>query len=86
MAYRQIHVGLGQHAAVEAGVVGCYQDSRPDRCAVARHEPLFPVDWADRLDHYFTDARLHVADGAGHFTLIECTEQFAELILAQQPT
>jgi pimeloyl-ACP methyl ester carboxylesterase len=51
-----------------------------------QHDPLFPTEWADRLGDYFTDARLHVAAGAGHFTPLECAEQFAELILVQQPT
>jgi pimeloyl-ACP methyl ester carboxylesterase len=51
-----------------------------------QHDPLFPRAWADRLEHYFTDVRLHVADDAGHFTPLESPEQFAELILVQQPT
>ncbi len=48
-----------------------------------RHDPLFPPQWADRLEHYFTDARLHMADGAGHFTPLECPEKFTELILGR---
>jgi pimeloyl-ACP methyl ester carboxylesterase len=51
-----------------------------------RHDPLFPPQWADQLEHYFTDVRVHFADGAGHFTPLECSDQFAELILVQQPT
>jgi pimeloyl-ACP methyl ester carboxylesterase len=51
-----------------------------------QHDPLFPSGWADQLEHYFTDVRLHFADSAGHFTPLECPEQFAELILVQQPT
>jgi pimeloyl-ACP methyl ester carboxylesterase len=50
------------------------------------HDPLFPREWADRLEHYFTDVHLHLADDAGHFTPLECPDQFAELILVQQPT
>ena len=46
-----------------------------------QHDPLFPRDWSDRLDSYFTDATLHFAFDAGHFTPVECPEQFAELIL-----
>jgi len=46
-----------------------------------QHDPLFPRDWSDRLDAYFTDVALHVAFDAGHFTPVECPEQFAELIL-----
>ncbi|MDT7792070.1 MAG: hypothetical protein QOD59_1506, partial [Mycobacterium sp.] len=46
-----------------------------------QHDPLFPRLWADRLDHYFSDVRLHVAEGVGHFTPLECPDQFAELVL-----
>lgn len=45
-----------------------------------QHDPLFPQEWADRLEHYFDDVRLHSADGAGHFTPVECPEKFAGLI------
>ena len=51
-----------------------------------QHDPLFPRQWADRLEHYFIDVRLHLADDVGHFTPLECPDQFAELILVQQPT
>jgi pimeloyl-ACP methyl ester carboxylesterase len=44
-------------------------------------DPLFPTEWADRLDDYFTDAGLQFADTAGHFTPLECPDQFAELVL-----
>jgi pimeloyl-ACP methyl ester carboxylesterase len=51
-----------------------------------QRDPMFPPEWADRLDDYFTDVRLHFAQGAGHFTPLEAPEEFAELILVQQPT
>ena len=52
-----------------------------------QHDPLFPREWSDRLEHYFTDAQLHFAFDAGHFTPLECAEQFAELILIRaQPS
>ena len=35
------------------------------------HDPLFPREWADRLEHYFVDVRLHFVDGVGHFTPLE---------------
>lgn len=44
-------------------------------------DPLFPVEWADRLGHYFEDVRLQIADEAGHFTPLECPQRFARLIL-----
>jgi pimeloyl-ACP methyl ester carboxylesterase len=45
------------------------------------HDPLFPREWSDRLDCYFTDVALHFAFDAGHFTPLECPEQFTELVL-----
>jgi len=45
-----------------------------------RHDPLFPSQWSDRLEDYFLDVRLHHADGAGHFTPVECPQRFADLI------
>jgi len=44
------------------------------------HDPLFPRDWSDRLDHFFNSASLHTVDGVGHFTPVECPNEFAELI------
>jgi pimeloyl-ACP methyl ester carboxylesterase len=44
------------------------------------HDPLFPREWSDRLDEFFADVRLHPVDGVGHFTPLECPEQFAALI------
>jgi pimeloyl-ACP methyl ester carboxylesterase len=44
------------------------------------HDPLFPPQWSDRVGDYFTDVRVHSADGAGHFTPLESPSQFAELI------
>jgi pimeloyl-ACP methyl ester carboxylesterase len=46
-----------------------------------QHDPLFPREWSDRLDSYFSDVELHFAFEAGHFTPLECPDQFAELVL-----
>jgi pimeloyl-ACP methyl ester carboxylesterase len=46
-----------------------------------RHDPLFPPEWSDRLEHYFTDVTLHMAEDAGHFTPLECPDLFARLVL-----
>jgi len=51
-----------------------------------QHDPLFPRQWADRLEHYFIDVQLHLAIDAGHFTPLECPEQFAELVLIRART
>ena len=45
------------------------------------HDPLFPRAWSDRLDQFFTDARLEYVDGAGHFTPLECRREFAAALV-----
>ncbi len=46
------------------------------------HDLLFPRQWSDRLGEFFTDARLTRLDGAGHFTRLECPEDFAAAVTA----
>jgi pimeloyl-ACP methyl ester carboxylesterase len=46
-----------------------------------QHDPLYPTEWSDRLEHYFAEVQVTTAFDAGHFTPLECPEQFAELIL-----
>jgi pimeloyl-ACP methyl ester carboxylesterase len=46
------------------------------------HDPLFPVQWSDRLEEFFTDARLTILDGAGHFTPLERPQEFAAAVMA----
>jgi pimeloyl-ACP methyl ester carboxylesterase len=45
-------------------------------------DPLFPAEWSDRLDDFFTDATLTILDGAGHFTPLERPRDFAAAVLA----
>jgi pimeloyl-ACP methyl ester carboxylesterase len=54
--------------------------STPASVLWPEHDPLFPREWSDRLGEFFTDAQLHTVDGAGHFTPVECPDEFAELI------
>ncbi len=50
-------------------------------------DPLFPVEWSDRAGDYFFDVAVHIADGVGHFTPLECPDRFAGLILGRvRPT
>jgi pimeloyl-ACP methyl ester carboxylesterase len=45
-------------------------------------DPLFPVEWADRLDEFFGQARLRVVAGAGHFAPLEFPGVIAEEVRA----
>jgi pimeloyl-ACP methyl ester carboxylesterase len=46
------------------------------------HDPLFPVEWADRLDQFMSNFSLKVMPGVGHFSPTEAPEIFAAEILA----
>ena len=45
-------------------------------------DPLYPRDWSDRLDEFFSDFRLRLVNGAGHFAPLEYPGIVAEEILA----
>jgi pimeloyl-ACP methyl ester carboxylesterase len=57
-----------------------------DRIAVSthvlwpEHDPLFPVEWSDRLEEYFSAVRLTRLPGSGHFSPLEAPDAFAEAI------
>jgi pimeloyl-ACP methyl ester carboxylesterase len=44
------------------------------------HDPLFPLEWADRLDEFFSALTLRRLPGAGHFSPLEAPDRFAEAI------
>ena len=46
------------------------------------HDPLFPRTWSDRLDEFFSDVTLRMADGVGHFSPLEAPHLFATEVTA----
>jgi pimeloyl-ACP methyl ester carboxylesterase len=46
------------------------------------HDPLFPRAWSDRVDDFFSDVRLDLLDGVGHFTPLESPHAFAAALAA----
>jgi pimeloyl-ACP methyl ester carboxylesterase len=42
------------------------------------HDPLFPLDWSDRLGEFFADFELHRLAGVGHFSPLEAPAAIAE--------
>lgn len=42
------------------------------------HDPLFPREWSDRVDEFFSQARLRLVDGAGHYAPLEYPAVIAE--------
>ena len=45
-------------------------------------DPLFPREWSDRLDEFFSDVRLRLVDGVGHYAPLEYPEVLVEEIVA----
>ncbi|GGL85267.1 alpha/beta fold hydrolase [Nakamurella endophytica] len=43
-------------------------------------DPLFPADWADRLDQWYADARVTVLPDVGHFVPVEAPAAFADAV------
>jgi pimeloyl-ACP methyl ester carboxylesterase len=41
-------------------------------------DPLFPVEWADRIGEFFADATLETLPGVGHFTPLEAPDAMAD--------
>jgi pimeloyl-ACP methyl ester carboxylesterase len=44
------------------------------------HDPLFPLEWADRLDEFFSAATLSRLPQSGHFSPLEAAEEFSAAI------
>jgi pimeloyl-ACP methyl ester carboxylesterase len=44
------------------------------------HDPLFPPQWADRLDEFFSAVTLQRLPDAGHFSPLEASDRFADAI------
>jgi pimeloyl-ACP methyl ester carboxylesterase len=43
-------------------------------------DAIFPREWSDRLDEYFTDVSLEMLDGVGHYTPLEAPDRLARAI------
>jgi pimeloyl-ACP methyl ester carboxylesterase len=50
------------------------------------HDPLFPWEWHDRLDAFFSDVTLSRMSDAGHFSPLEAPEAFADALRAMDST
>ncbi len=44
-------------------------------------DPLFAKEWSDRLDEWYSDVRLTILPGSGHFVPLEAPAHFADAVL-----
>lgn len=77
--------GTAARALTETVPAPAMRISTPTTVLWPEFDPLFPRDWSDRLDEFFSDVRLRYVDGAGHFAPLEFPDVVAEEILAASP-
>lgn len=83
IAWYRAGAGMVAQSLTEPSPDRAIKVQTPTDVLLPQHDPLFPREWADRLDDYFVDATTHCVDGAGHFTPLECPREFADLILGR---
>lgn len=54
----------------------------PTRVLWPEHDPLFPREWADRLDDHFAELTVTPLPTCGHFVPVEEPEAFAQAVIA----
>jgi pimeloyl-ACP methyl ester carboxylesterase len=57
--------------------------STPTTVLWQEFDPIFPTEWSDRLDEFFTDVSLERLNGIGHYTPLEAPDRFASAIKKQ---
>jgi pimeloyl-ACP methyl ester carboxylesterase len=45
------------------------------------HDPLFPLEWSDRVEEFFSHVTVQELTGVGHFSPLEAPHRFAQAIL-----
>lgn len=76
--------GVGTVAAAQSETAPAPADriGTPATVLWPEHDPLFPRDWSDRLEEFFSHVRVRNVDGAGHFAPLEFPDAIAEEIRA----
>ena len=72
--------GAGTTSAAASETTPAPEDRLATRAVVLwpEHDPLFPREWSDRIDAFFSRARLRLVDGAGHYAPLEYPSVIAE--------
>jgi pimeloyl-ACP methyl ester carboxylesterase len=52
----------------------------PTKVLWPEHDPLFPLEWSDRLKDFLANASLQELPGVGHFSPLEAAPRFSEAI------
>lgn len=66
-----ISAAAGRRAVIREEVAPLPPIEVPTRVLWGRHDPILKVEWTDRLDAYFSDLEVAIAEDAGHFVHYE---------------
>ena len=77
IAWYRAGAGAIAHSLAERPPSPADRITTPTTVLWPEHDPLFPRAWSDRIGDFFADVDLRYADGAGHFTPLECPQVFA---------
>jgi pimeloyl-ACP methyl ester carboxylesterase len=67
-------------SAAEVAPAPAHRIAVPTRVVWPEYDPLFPREWSDRLDEFFSDVSLRYVDGVGHYAPLEYPEVLAQEI------
>lgn len=73
--------GAGSVARANAETPPAQRSSVPLRVIWPHHDPLFPLEWADRLDEWYSNVTVTHAPKSGHFVPLEAPELVAGVVL-----
>ncbi len=68
-------------SAAEEPPAAAERISTPTEILWTTADPLFAVQWSDRLDEWYSDVRLTIVPGSGHFVPLEAPIDFADAVL-----
>jgi pimeloyl-ACP methyl ester carboxylesterase len=80
IAWYRSGAGTVATSLAERAPVAAERIAVPTTVLWPEHDPLFPTAWGDRLGAFFSDVRLQILEGAGHFSPLEAAERFTAAI------
>jgi pimeloyl-ACP methyl ester carboxylesterase len=83
IAWYRAGAGAVAHSLAETVPAPEDRIATPTRILGGREDPIFPIEWADRIDEFFADATFQVLPGVGHFTPLEAPDAMADAVLSR---
>jgi pimeloyl-ACP methyl ester carboxylesterase len=86
IAWYRAGAGAVAQALAERAPAPADRVHTPTTLLWAAHDPLFPLEWRDRVSDFFADAEVRVLAQAGHFVPLEAPNDLAGAIRAATGT